>query len=99
MVVTNDSYVEDTSAPSLSNVSMTTSTSGSDTVIQISGKITEDNFNYGYFHIRNKDVPTFNQQSVWIGQDQLTVRVISRSQERRSQLSSRNLLYFSVLSL
>ena len=69
VVVTNDSYVEDTSAPSLSNVSMTTSTSGSDTVIQISGKITEDNFNYGYFHIRNKDVPTFNQQSVWINRD------------------------------
>ena len=71
VTITNDSYVADTSAPVITNVSMSTVTSGSSSTIKITGTISEANFNYGYFHIRNKDVPTFNEQSVYLSRDSI----------------------------
>ena len=67
VTVTNSSYVEDSSAPIVSDITLSTVVSGSQSTIKITGKLTETDYNYGYFHIRNKDVPTFNEQSIYLG--------------------------------
>ena len=72
VTVTNSSYVEDSSAPIVSDITLSTVVSGSQSTIKITGKLTETDYNYGYFHIRNKDVPTFDEQSIYLGNNDVS---------------------------